>query len=182
MKKIARYQIESESSWITLSALLMGVAFFIQAMFYLAFGNYKDLSGFHNAMFLIIPMGLEFVWFVLLKGIRLNHCGVYAILSVLVCVLLAVQNFMAGSVAQMILGAISYLLVSGLVLMVIGGYFPYKLFAVAAFGAIAVFRFVVFDVSRFITPGEWQGLITEIPALCMILSVMLFFCGITRKE
>lgn len=179
MKRIARYRIELESNWVTLSALLMGIAFFVQAMYFLAFGHYQTAGGWVNTIFMILPMALEFAWFILLKGVKLNAAGVYGILSVVICLVLMIQNYVTGSILQMIFGTLIYLVAAGLALLITGGYFPYKLIAIALFAGIGLVRILAFDLVRFILPGNWQGMVLELPALCMIFAMMLFFCGIT---
>ena len=179
MKRIARYRIELESNWVTLSALLMGIAFFVQAMYFLAFGHYQTAGGWINIFFMIIPMALEFAWFILLKGVKLNAAGVYGIIAAVICLVLIVQHFVTGSILQMIFGTLMYLVAAGLALLVTGGYFPYKLIAIALFAGIGLVRVLVFDLVRFILPGNWQGMVLELPALCMIFAMMLFFGGIT---
>ena len=133
MKQIARYKIEFDSVWVTGSALLMGVASFIQAFYFLAMEKYASVNGAYLAFFMIVPMVLEVAWFVLLKGVKLNAAGIFGILSVLICAEVAIQNYFGNNVLQIVLGTINYLSLAGLVLLVTGGYFPYKLYSLCCF-------------------------------------------------
>lgn len=182
MKQIARYKIEFDSIWITGSALLMGIATFIQAFYFLALGKYETVTGAYLAFFMIVPMVLEVAWFVLLKGVKLNAAGIYGILSILVMISVVIQNYFGHNVLQMVLSTIACLGLAGLALMITGGYFPYKLTGVAAFGLVFAIRLFVFDWKIFIQASDWQGFLPQIPALCMIGSIALFFCGITRVQ
>lgn len=180
MKRIATYKVNMESTWITASAMLMGLAFFVRAVYFLAMGGTD--AGAANVVFLmVLPMILEAGWFVLLKGVKLNAAGIYGILAMVTCVLLAVQNFFGGNVLQMVLGVIAYLLVSGLMFLVVGGYFPYKYFCLAALGVILLVRFLGFDLG-YLRSGNWQGFLVELPALCNLAALALFFGGIGGRR
>lgn len=180
MKQIARYKIQFDSLWITGSAMLTGAAMFLQAFYFLAMGKYQTSGGGYLALFMIIPMILEIAWFVLLKGVKLNAAGIYGILAGLMYTVVAIQNYFGDSVLLMVFGTIACLVLSGGILMITGGYFPYKLAGVAAFAAVLLIRFFAFDMGRYIRPRDWQGFMMELPALCILASIMLFCGGITR--
>lgn len=180
MKRIASYKVNMESSWITVSAMLMGMAFFVQAVYFLALGGMEAGTG--SVIFLmILPMLLELGWFVLLKGVKLNAAGIYGIMAMAICLLLAVQNFFGGNVAQMVLGVIAYLLISALIFLVVGGFFPYHYFCTAALALILLVRFLGFDLGT-LRSGDWYGFLAEVPALCNLAALACFFCGVSSRR
>lgn len=181
MKQLARYKVNFDSPAILFSAAMMGISFFAQAIYFLVLNQIQEISKETLILFMILPMVLETGWVILLKC-KLNAAGVYGIIGSVVCVLLTVQIFMAGNVAQMIFGTIVYLLGIGLLVMITAGFFPYKYIGMVLFGLIGCGRLCFFDMPRYIRPGDWQGFVLELAGLCMIFSLMLFFGGISGKR
>lgn len=184
MKRIARYKLNFDSRWMTVSGVLMGVSFFMQAVYFLGINKLQGLDLPMLVLHLIAPMALEFFWLVLLRGTKLNAAGVYGILGTLMLMLFFVQACVYGGSWDIVSTAL-YLLVGGAALIFItGGFFPYKLIGFLAFIGILCIRFFVFDWDLYIVPQDWAGLVLEGPTLCMMGAVTCFFCGITgvRKQ
>ncbi len=182
MKQIAQYKLNFDSAWMTFSGVLMGVSFFMQAVYFLGIIKLQGLDLPMLALHLIAPMSLEFSWLVLLRGFKLNAPGVYGILGILVLILLLLQSIFFGSIWQIVAAAF-YLLIGGVTLIFItGGFFPYKLFGFLVFAGILSFQFFVFDWDAYVLTRNWAGLVLEAPMLCMITAVTCFFCGISGKR
>lgn len=184
MKQIAQYKLNFESPWLIFSGVLMGLSFFMQAVYFLGIVKLQGLDFFMLAFHLVGPMALEFIWLLCLRGFKLNVAVVYGALGILILSLLLAQSLFFGTLWQIGFAAASLLLGSVTLILITGGFFPYKLLGFLVFAGILAFRFFVFDYSAYITPGDWAGLVLEAPALCMLGAVTAFFCGITgtRKE
>lgn len=179
MEQLARYKVNFESQWISASVALMGTALFAQALYFFVLTRIHETPISHVVVFLALPMLLEIIWFVLLRMVKLNASGIFGILAAVFCVLLMVQVFFVGGVVQMVLAVIAYLLAAALMLMITGGFFPYKYFGMACFALIFCVRFFGFDMGRYIHAGDWRGFLLELPALCIIAAIGCFFGGIT---
>ncbi len=179
MKQLARYTILFDSKACVASSALMGVAIFFQAIYFFVIRNILEVSAGDLVLYFFVPMLLELAWILLLHSFKLNASGIYGILGSMVCVLLTVQVFLSGSPLQMVLGIIAYLIGISLLLLITGGFFPYKYFGMAWFAVIGVVRFCCFDMDRFIRAGDFRGFALEFTALCAIFSIAAFFGGIS---
>ena len=179
MKQLAQYHVRFDSKTIALSVAFMGVAIFLQAIFFFVIRDITQVATGDLVLFLILPAVLELGWIVLLHTVKLDMPRVYAILGCAICVLLAVQIYFVGSVVQMVLGTIAYLLGCGLLVLILWGYFPYKYFGLAWFVLVACVRYFGFDVSRYISCGDWKGFLLEASGLCVICAMALFFGGVS---
>lgn len=184
MKQKARYKIEFESASIRWSSALMGLAFFCQAIFFFAFTDYRQAGGGMLAFCLVIPMILEVAWVVLLHSVKLNAAGIYGILGTVFCLLLAIQVSMLFGAGQAVIAWLMYLLAAAGMVMITGGFFPYKYIGAALFALLFVIRFFSLGVIGMVKQGSWAALAQALPEVCLILALMLFMTGITgvRKQ
>lgn len=178
MKQLARYQINFDSKWIQWSGALMGAALFLRMLYFFVLSQLSAHTVAQWICLLLLPALVQVGWIVLVRIVKLKASGVFGILGAVTCILLMIQAFLLGSALQMILAALFYLLSAGLVLMITGGFFPYKYFGMLAFALIGILRFVLFDLSL-IRSGEITDVILAIPALCMVAAIACFFGGIT---
>lgn len=179
MKRIARYELNFDSNWMTVSGLLMGLCFFAQAVYFLGIRKLQGLDFPMLLLHLIIPMALEFLWLVTLRGTKVAHAGVYGLLGTWMLMLFMMQAFVYGDVWD-IVSTVLYVLFGGAALIFITvGIFPYKLIGMAVMVMILCVRFFVFDWPAYIESNNWEGLVLEAPVLCMMLAVTCFFGGIT---
>ena len=179
MKQLAQYHVRFDSKAIATSVALMGVAVFLQAIFFFAIQDVTQVATKDLVLFLILPAVLELGWIVLLHSVKLQLPLVYTILGCTFCVLLTVQIFFLGSVAQMVLGTIAYVIGCAGLVMILCGYFPYKYFGFAWFALVGCVRYLAFDTGRYIAVGNWTGFMPAAACLCVIAALALFFCGIT---
>ena len=178
MKRIARYDLYFESNWMTVSGLLMGLCFFAQAVYFLGINKLQDLGFFDLWLYLICPMGLEFLWLVSLRGTKIKIAGIYGILGTAMLILFLVQACFYGGVWDIVSTALYVLFGGAALLFITFGVFPYKLIGMFVLAAILAVRLLVFDWPAYIVPVNWAGLVLEIPTLCMMLEITCFFGGI----
>ena len=178
MKRIARYQLNFDSNWMTVSGLLMGVCFFAQAVYFLGIKRLYGLDFSMMVFHLIAPMALEFLWLVSLRGTKVPVAGIYGLLGMLMLVLFLVQACLFGGVWDIVSTACYVLFGGAALLFITFGIFPYKLIGMFVMAGILAIRLLVFDWPVYIAPGNWAGLVLEVPVLCMLLAVTCFFGGI----
>ena len=184
MKRIARYRLNFDSNWMTMSGVLMGVCFFMQSVYFLGIAKLQGLDFPMLVLHLIAPMSLEFLWLFFLRGTKLNAAGVYGLLGTAMLILFLLQACVYGGVWDIVSTAL-YLLFGGATLIFItGGFFPYKLIGMAVMLGILAIRVLVFDWPAYVEPMDFAGLMLEGPTVCMLLAVICFLGGIdgVRKE
>lgn len=182
MKRLVTYRMDYAKKALTASGVMMGLAIFLQAIYFFAIEDVRTLDTLTLVLYLIIPMSLEAIWCILVRGIRPKPGLVFGIAGTLVCLLLAVQSFFSGSTMQMVLAVIGYVFGIAALLLTTIGFVPYKLPGLAIFIAIVCVRFFTFDMVRYVAPQDWMGLMQEIPYLCMILAVILSFRGMHAER
>ena len=178
VKRIARYELYFDSSWLTISGLLMGLCFFAQAVYFLGINKLQDLEFFMLWLYLICPMALEFLWLVSLRGTKMKRPEVYGLLGLSMLILFLVQACFYGGIWDIVSTSLYVLFGGAALIFITFGVFPYKLIGMFVMAGILAIRLLVFDWPAYIVPVDWAGLVLEIPTLCMMLAVTCFFGGI----
>ena len=176
MKQRVRYKLGFDSRWAYASALLMGTAFFLQAIYYFVFADLPQIGVQEIVLNLILPLALEAVWFLLLRGIKINAPGLYAIVIALICILLAVQGLFCGNVLRAVFCVVWYLLAAVVVILVAGGYMPYRVMIVTVFFIpLCVQAVIVYQ--QYLALGKyWESLLELARTLCV--GSLLLFSGV----
>lgn len=179
-KKAHNYRLDFDGTQHFAAAALMGVAFFLRAVYYFGFTRPETLGAWNLLIFLILPLLVEGSFMVLLKGIRYNAPGVYGILGAVYCLLLMLQSFQSGSVVRIIMSVIAYLICGAALVTVTGGMLSRGVAVTALFTTLAV-RFLFFDLGGYIFSFRIVGFIQEAAALCGILSLGCLSLGLIEK-
>ena len=178
MKRLARYWINHEINWITASGVMMGVALFTQALYYFAFAPLEQISTVELVMKAILPMVLEATWCVLLRVVRLKPAFTFGVLGSVMCALLIAQALIFGSFFQILLSVIMYPIAIALLIIIVCGFFPYRLFGFVALAAVVVLRVFFFGFVLRLFRGQWLQLLEAIPGICMSAGLWFLFGGI----
>ncbi len=169
LKRLVRYSLNFDRKWLTASGVLMGLGFFLQALYHFTMVSIPDVSNGRIALFLILPMLMEAAWFLLLRGFKLNAPGLYGILGSLFAILLIVQTFVGGSTFSGLV-ALACLFVDSLALLAItGGFLRFRFAGVVVFLATIVLRLMF---------GGLEIQVLEAAALCNIAAMLAFFGGL----
>ena len=171
MKQYLRYRMDFESKWLRWSAACVGAAMFLRAFYYLGL-QYLTAPG---SLFwsLWLPLGLGLVYTVLLRGIRLNAPGVYAILGALICIYLLIGVFGTGNVLRIILAVVAYGISGAALILCTGGYLPGRLPAAVCFAVVLAVRIFFFDLGR-VSGTAW---LTELADLGFIAALLCLPMG-----
>lgn len=181
MKRYHQYKMDFEGRGVQWSAVCMGVAIFLSALYYLGIRNMKDVGGLELLVCLWLPVIAGVAYLVLLRIVRFNAPGVYAIFGAAFCAILILSSFVSGSALRMIIGIPAYLICGAALLIVVGGYFPARLPAVLLFGIAIGLRVILFDLGR-LSITQW---IEEGAQLFMLAAFMFLPLGlksINKKE
>ena len=151
----------------------MGLSFFLRVVYYFGLTNILTYDAGAIILNIIMPLLLCAGYIVLLRAVKLNAPGIFAILGAAFCLMILIWNFSTGDVLRILLSVVFYLL-SGLVLLATaGGYIPGRLPSSAIFMVLLLSRFLFYRPS-----GSQIGqLVLELSVLCIPASL---FC-LTRS-
>lgn len=173
MKRYHQYQMDFEGKWLNISALCMGISLFLSALYYLGLNNMSDISVWERIVCLWLPMILGIGYLVLLRVLKWNAPGVYAIIGAMLCVVLILQSMTVGGAGKIVLSIPIYLLCAVVLLVVMGGFFPAKLPAMLMFGIAIGIRVLFFDLVG-LTLAQW---VAEGAGLACLASLLFLPMG-----
>lgn len=181
MKRSVRYQLNFASKWLTLSGVMMGIAFFVQALNYLAFRQLGDISVRQLLLFLILPMSLEALWCVPLRSELWKCVEVHGIFAALVCIVLLGQAIFVGGVLPIILAVVFYLVGAASAILLTWGFIPHRALGILIFTGTFLMWALTFALPAYLAAPGYMVLLDLIPTGCLILSTLLLFGGIRMR-
>lgn len=175
MKQYHTYIMNLNSKFTTASLSCMGMSVFLTALYYFGCNNLRDFSIGRLIFCLWFPLILSGAYIVLLKIRRFNAPGVYAIMGCIACLLEILGCFTSGHTGQGLFHIPMNLIAMVVLVIVIGGKFPYVAPAVILFGVIIGFRVVFFDLGSldllaWISEGAWLFLLSAFMLLPLCLT------------
>lgn len=180
LKRIVSYTVDPMSRWAGLSAALMGLGFFSQAIYYFTVHN-LTLCGTGEIIFcMVLPLLVSFLWMLLVRTMPLKQPMIFGILAALVCLSLMIQGFFGGSTLQIVLGTIWYILATAVIIFVSFGYLPYRILIFAVCLLPAALRGFLAYATYIRTGDYWKGL-PEYSAVMMLLALACF-AGMLKKD
>ena len=182
MKRLVRYKLNFESKWLTLSGVLMGFAFFLQALEYFALRHFQEVPLWPLLFWLVIPMAMEALWCVPLRSECWKRAEAHGVFAALICMVLLGQAILSGGVFGMILGGGFYVLAAAAGILITFGFIPHKALGFLVFAATFAMWVMVFALPGSLAAPNYRTLISLIPSGCLILSMTLFFWGIRISE
>ena len=169
MKHDIFYTLRRQSPWVTISGALMGIPFLIQAIYYLLVRSIAEVHIAELAIFMIAPMGVELFWCLAVHVFRLRTTTMVGISACLVFLMLIVYSLFYGSMFRTIVDVVVYLLLSQLLVLILSGRFPYRLFGSVGLLTALCCRVLFFTLPVYIVAANWEDLLLrELPGLCML--------------
>lgn len=166
MKQYHRYRMDFESKWVRWSATCVGAAMFLRAFYYLGI-QYLNAPG-SLLWNLWLPLGLGLVFIVLLRGIRLNAPGMYAIWGVLMCISLLIGVFGTGNILRIILAVLAYGICGAVLILCTGGFLPGRLPAAVCFGVLLGARILFFVQGR-VSGAAWFAELADLGYIASLI-------------
>ena len=163
-----RLWMDFDGPWLNLSAALMGVAFFLRAVYYCGVRGLGDDLG-TLLLMMAIPMILEAAFAVVIRLVQPNVPLVFGILSSLCCILLLIQCFFSGDFLQILFGVIAYPVCIIAMMAFLFGLLRSRGLIFVVYAATFAVRFILFDFSDFQLP--------EVAALCAVLGMTMIPLG-----
>lgn len=182
MKRLVHYKLRKESWWLTTSGVFMGIAFFLQALDFLALRSDQNISGGQLVLFMILPMVLEAAWFVLVREKLCDRAEVTGIIGGLLCLTLLVQTLFSGNFLLTIVGIGMFALAAAVIVLITWGFIHHRALGMLVFFAGAVVRVMLYGALYAVFSLNVMALVQELPVICAILAMMLFFRGIYAQK
>jgi hypothetical protein len=180
MKHSIYYTLRRQSPWVTVSGALMGIPFLIQAIYYLLIRSVMDVHIAELAIFMIAPMAIELFWCLTIHVFRLRTTTAVGVSACFVFFMLIVYSLFYGSMFRTIADIVVYLLLSQLLVLILSGRFPYRLFGSVGLLASLCCRVLFFTLPVYIVSANWEDLLLrELPGLCMLAAM---FCVLGALE
>ena len=185
MKHDIFYTLRRQSPWVTISGALMGIPFLIQAIYYLLVRSIAEVHIAELAIFMIAPMVVELFWCLTVHVFRLRTTTMVGISACLVFLMLIVYSLFYGSLLRTIVDVVVYLLLSQLLVLILSGRFPYRLFGSVGLLAALCCRVLFFTLPVYIVSANWEDLLLrELTGVCMLAALFCVLGAIEphRKE
>ncbi len=178
MKRLARYKLNFGSRWLTCSGVMMGIAFFLQALDFFALRQLQRVDLWNGLLFLVLPMVLEALWCFPLRSESWGRAEAHGVFAAMICLTLLGQAILSGGVLPIVLAVVFCLLSGAVSVLVTWGFFPRKALGMLTLAATAAVRVLTVFIPRYVSAPGYQTLVQELPPICMILGMALFFGGI----
>lgn len=151
LTKYYDYRMNFKRSWTGASGALMGFALFAKMVHHFGLTDISRCGFFEILFSMALPVLLCAGYIILLRFVKLNAPGVFAILGAALYFLVMVDNIRSGGVLRIVLSLVAYGTAIFLLIATVAGYLPDKIFVLAIGFLIPVFRFFLFDL------GGWAA-------------------------
>jgi len=161
--------MDMAGKWVNASGICFGVSVFCCAVYYFGLVNLADI-GFGEILFsMLLPLIVGIAFVVLLRCVKLNAAGLYAILGTAVCLLVMIQSFSCGNFLRMFLSIIWYAAAAAVLMFTALGALRYGTLAAAMFALALVVRILAYGLGR-LSLTDW---VQEISVLSFLAGVMV---------
>lgn len=174
MKRYNRCFMDLENKWTNASVLCMAGALFTLAVYYFALLGLSSTGVLEAVFCLFLPLLLMAGYIALIRFLKWNAPGLFAIMGLMFCIFLFFGTFGSGNFLRIILGVIWYPLSALILVFCAGGYLPKKQPAVFVFPIAVFFRVIVFGIGRISLIG-WVYEISAVLTLAALGCLMMSF-------
>lgn len=178
---LKRYRMDMDGKAMNTGLAAIGSSFFLRAVYYFGCVRIENIGFLELLLWMILPMLLEGALIVLLRVIRLDAPGIYAILAAAFGLVLMLQNLDASDLVRMILSILAYLCCGVLILGVAKGFLS-KQIAVTAYLVTALVRFFGFEMVQFVMKLRVIAYIKEITGLLVVIGLMNIAASFKRVQ
>lgn len=180
-RKVKRFRIDLGSEQIVNMTCIMGVALFARIVYFFGLTRLEEAGFMHLTFGLILPLMLEAVLIVLIRGIRFHNPGLYILLCAALCLMLFFQCFRYDSILRMILGFVSYLACGAAFVALLGGFLNEKIVKWTLL-AVAAGRLIFFNLFQNVFGLHLIILIYEIAAILDLVAMGMFAEELRTKK
>lgn len=146
LKQYHRYRMNFQCKASYFSTVCVGASLFLLSLYYFLIRELSSITVAEAIFSLTVPMILSIGFIVLMRFVKLDAPGLFAIICTVMLLFLMIGLFSAGSVIRAILGCVWYALCALILIGTAGGYLPGKLPATLMFSAAILARVVFFTI------------------------------------
>ncbi len=172
-KQVAHYRLNFENGWMSVSKVLMGLAFFAQAVFYFGFADLGSIGIVAILFQMVLMMSLQIGWLLLIRSLKLNAPGVFGILGSALCLVMLVSTCAVGSLWQVIFAVPTLLAAILCLLATTGGFLPTRLAGICACILAILVRLIL---------GGHPNLLPDLAALGTLGSILAMTCALENSD
>ncbi len=180
-KKLKRYHINWEGKSIRSAMIFLGLSFLLRAVYYFGCVRIETVGFWEILIWLIMPMLLESMFIVLLRVLKWDAPGTYALMAAAMGLFLILQNLGCGSMVRIILSVLTYVGCGVLIMGVAVGYLS-KQICVTAYLMTALVRFFFFELGDFVFKLRVVSFIKESTGLFVLLAFVCLSNSFILKE
>ncbi len=170
-RKMKRYTLDMTGKSMGGALIMCGLSFFLRAVYYFGCVQIETIHFWELLTWMILPMLVEAAFIVMLRILRLNLPGVYAMMAAGVGLLMILQSFGYGLWLRTILAIIAYAGCGVLIIGVAGGYLS-KQIAVAGYVLTALVRFFGFELGQQVFRLRLTAFIKDATGLFALIGLM----------
>ena len=182
MKRLVQYQLNFQSKFLTLSGVMMGFAFFLQALEFFALRSMQGVDIWTLLLFLILPMAFEALWCLPLRSECWSGAETHGIFAALISLMLLGQAILVGGVANIVMAAVFFVLSAAVSVLVTWGFGAHRALGMLVLFATALVRLLVYVLPVYVANPGYMTWVQQLPPVCMILAMMLFFGGLKPAD
>ncbi len=181
----ARYHVDFRSNWVATAALFAGVGFFLLCVYYFGFTNLLDCNIGQILFYMLLPMAVLAAVVVILRVMQYDSMQTLCLLGSIYSILMVIRSFSYGSVVNMIIAVVWYLLTASVCIALLTGFLSDKRYMAGAFLFPVVIRFFIVDIAQYLLTLSLIEFVQEAAALCGLIAfgfVALCFQPIPTKR
>ena len=175
LTKYYDYRMHFKRSWTSASGALMGAALFAKMVYYFGLTDISQCGFFEILFSMALPVLLCAGYVILLRFLKLNAPGIFAILGAALYVLVMVDSIHSGGAVRIVLSLVAYLTAIFLLIATVAGYMPDKIFVLAIGFLIPVFRLLLFDLAGWAAAA---GMVGKLRFLTLSISNMAILAAL----
>ena len=126
LRKVVTYKIPFRSKSILWCGIFLALSVFLRCLHYFIPCDFTQINSGEWIFKIILPILLCAAYGVLIRIVKLRAPGIYGILAAVLTLTMLIGDFFDCNLLQIILSAITLIILSFLLLATYGGYIPYR--------------------------------------------------------
>ena len=168
LKQYHRYCMDFTCKAANVSAMCIGASLFALCFYFFLLRTIATIGAAEAILSLALPIVLMVAYISLMRFVKVNAPGMFALLGAAFCVILIFGTFASGNMLRVLLGCIWYLLCAVVLIATAGGYIPGTLPSAIMF-AIAFLVRILFFAPRL---RDIPKCVSELSSLCLLIALI----------
>ncbi len=175
LRKVVTYKIPFRSKSILWCGIFLALSVFLRCLHYFIPCDFTQINSGEWIFKIILPILLCAAYGVLIRIVKLRAPGIYGVLAAVLTLTMLIGDFFDCNLLQIILSAITLIILSFLLLATYGGYIPYRSICACATLIVCLLRVLFWTFSG----ANWLAIIMD---ACILLGLFSFTASIKPME